>query len=659
MTTSGSRRTTATSRRAPATCTTSGIACALAHPFFAVAAPLLPRHRRRLAELFPIWETRNGSRARELNQPAAVYIETHGGTGVGGSDDHAGVDIGRTYTETPPASAPEELLDHLRSGRARPRGEEGSAAKWAHAAMAIATRVLGEEDGAAPDPRAVFCLVERVVREADTRGGAIGADLGPDDARGLLEAWLRGVGVEARGRAFLEMLQADGFSHADLYRRARRAHERDLRAAVSGGLAGAVASADLAAAATGLFSACLPAVPYAPATAFLGRETARLHGRGEAPLRVALVADGVGEMHGVTRTVEEIRERGVPDFEVEVLGTDPNVDRRLSAVADVELPFSAGLRVGVPEPARGASRRWPRAATTSCTSARPARWAWAPALVARVMDLPVAGSYHTELAAYAGLRSGDPRLEAIAGAGLAAFYGQCHVVLTPSPSSDDSVARARHQPRARPALGPRRRLRALLADAAGAGRPPRPGQGALRRPADEGEGRRPAGRRVPRGRAGAIRACTSSSPAAGPRRTPCAPGSATAPRSSAGSRARSSRAPTRTPTCSCSPAGPTPSARSSSRRRRAACRSSRSARAARRRSSRTAAAVCCARPTPRSWARCSRASPAPPPLRARLALGGLDAVAERTWERSLARLADGWRAAIDRHGAGRQAAVAA
>ena len=47
------------------------IACALAHPFFNVAAPLTRRHRRRLAELFPIWEVRNGSRAAELNMPAA------------------------------------------------------------------------------------------------------------------------------------------------------------------------------------------------------------------------------------------------------------------------------------------------------------------------------------------------------------------------------------------------------------------------------------------------------------------------------------------------------------------------------------------------------------------------------------------------------------
>src|ERR1700690_3081377 len=48
------------------------IVSALAHPFFSVAAPLTSRHRRRLAGVFPAWEARNGSRARELNMPAAI-----------------------------------------------------------------------------------------------------------------------------------------------------------------------------------------------------------------------------------------------------------------------------------------------------------------------------------------------------------------------------------------------------------------------------------------------------------------------------------------------------------------------------------------------------------------------------------------------------------
>src|ERR1700682_4214443 len=78
------------------------ILCALAHPYYTVGAPLTARHRRRLAALFDIWEVRNGARARELNRPAATYMTTLDRAGTGGSDDHAGVDIGRTWTEAPP-----------------------------------------------------------------------------------------------------------------------------------------------------------------------------------------------------------------------------------------------------------------------------------------------------------------------------------------------------------------------------------------------------------------------------------------------------------------------------------------------------------------------------------------------------------------------------
>jgi predicted metal-dependent phosphoesterase TrpH len=173
------------------------IACALAHPFYAVAAPLTARHRRRLAELFDVWEVRNGARDRELNQPAAVYIETHGGTGVGGTDDHAGIDVGRTYSETPHAATPSEFLAHVRAGRVRAGGDQGSAARWAHAAMALAVRALGR-DGvvAAPDPGAVLKMVERLMADSDARGGAPGAGLGPDDARALLHAWLAAVELD-------------------------------------------------------------------------------------------------------------------------------------------------------------------------------------------------------------------------------------------------------------------------------------------------------------------------------------------------------------------------------------------------------------------------------------------------------------------------------
>jgi len=56
------------------------------------------------------------------------------------------------------------------------------------------------------------------------------------------------------------------------------------------------------------------------------------------------------------------------------------------------------------------------------------------------MGLPIAGSYHTELAAYAGLRSGDARLGLAVEAALGAFYGGCDVVLSPSAASDERLA---------------------------------------------------------------------------------------------------------------------------------------------------------------------------------------------------------------------------
>ena len=147
------------------------IACALAHPFFNVAAPLTRRHRRRLAELFPVWEVRNGSRAAELNMPAAVYVETHGGTGIGGSDDHAGVDIGRTFTEAPAAPRRKSFCATCAAATPRPAASRaappsGRTRRWrsppAPSSSATTDRGAGErarrpgggaEDGRTGDPR--------------------------------------------------------------------------------------------------------------------------------------------------------------------------------------------------------------------------------------------------------------------------------------------------------------------------------------------------------------------------------------------------------------------------------------------------------------------------------------------------------------------------
>ncbi len=200
----------------------------------------------------------------------------------------------------------------------------------------------------------------------------------------------------------LHQLQEGELSHADLDRRARRVHERKLADVVHETVASLErGTPDAGRAAVSLFDACMPAIPYAAAAAFLGREKAKLtRSDGDRP-RVAVVVDGIGGMHGVTHAIQQIRARGVRGFDVEVIGTDADVDRRLSAVAEIDIPFYPGLEIGVPTvPAIVDALAEGRYDVVHVCSPGPAGIAaW---LLARVLDLPRVGSYHTELGAYVG-----------------------------------------------------------------------------------------------------------------------------------------------------------------------------------------------------------------------------------------------------------------
>jgi glycosyltransferase involved in cell wall biosynthesis len=59
--------------------------------------------------------------------------------------------------------------------------------------------------------------------------------------------------------------------------------------------------------------------------------------------------------------------------------------------------------------------------------------------VAKLLGLPLAGSYHTELSAYARIRASRDVGHLVEGA-LSTFYGACDVVLSPSAASDARLA---------------------------------------------------------------------------------------------------------------------------------------------------------------------------------------------------------------------------
>ena len=286
------------------------------------------------------------------------------------------------------AATPAEFLEHVRAGRVNPAGEQGSTEKWAHAAMALTVRALGRDGEArAVDPARVLKMAERLLREGDAREGAAVGDLQPADARALLRAWLASVGPRRPLRGRPRRLHAGRALHPrrplpPRHARARAAsarRSRDARSTAAGRGDARRRSAAL------LFAACIPAIPYAPSAAFIARERAKLASRdGEQP-RVAIVADGIGAMHGVTRTIEEIRERG--DRRLRDRGHRHRPERRPAAGRrrrrrDPPLPGNDARRAEPAGGRRGDHRRalrpdprlLARARAASPRRCSPARW---------------------------------------------------------------------------------------------------------------------------------------------------------------------------------------------------------------------------------------------------------------------------------------------
>jgi hypothetical protein len=128
-----------------------GLLYSVAHPLFRVNDRLTLDQVEKLLVLFDRFEARNGMHDRRANDLVRRIFgsltreiiedlaERHGleplgptpwiKTFTGGSDDHSGLYLGATWTETPDAASVGDFLDHLRAGRHEPGGDTGSSAR--------------------------------------------------------------------------------------------------------------------------------------------------------------------------------------------------------------------------------------------------------------------------------------------------------------------------------------------------------------------------------------------------------------------------------------------------------------------------------------------------------------------------------------------------
>ncbi len=120
-----------------------GLMHSFAHPFYYPEADLSLGDFAMVARDAELVESMNGTRAREENDSVPPVVRAIRGDGsfsgfTGGSDDHCGRFIGLTFTKVEGAGSLSEFLDGVRQGRGRPAGQHGTAVRTAYSLYSVA-----------------------------------------------------------------------------------------------------------------------------------------------------------------------------------------------------------------------------------------------------------------------------------------------------------------------------------------------------------------------------------------------------------------------------------------------------------------------------------------------------------------------------------------
>jgi glycosyltransferase involved in cell wall biosynthesis len=408
-----------------------GLAHALAHPLYRIGPPLSAWHVERMMLLFGVWEGRNGARPEEANALACrlaasvspPYAEKlanrhgiepqHSGriALTGGSDDHGALDVATTWTEAPGADAGAFLASVL-AGETEPSGAHGSTRKLAHAVASLLHGAYRANGGRIPEP-----------------WEAVLAGLFDDDA-------------ECADDRHEEIAEAAAFAARMLGERARAGgFGVDALPSVGERLARLVAAGALH-------------LPYLSTAHHHAGSRAGLREIEEAffaigtrcdATRAMVFTDTFDETNGVAGAMRRLRDiaadQGEPITIVVardeasdgpgLLALEPEWSLPLPAYERIELRFPALLEL---------LERVERERPDVIHVATPGPVGLCGMAAARLLGLPLVGSYHTELGPYALHLTHDALIAGATGAFVDWFYRQCDVVLAPTQVVADALA---------------------------------------------------------------------------------------------------------------------------------------------------------------------------------------------------------------------------
>ncbi len=441
----------------------------IAHPLYRVNDRLTVEHVEKLLVLFKRFEARNGIHDRHLNELAATIfggltpeiledlaerhrLEPRGPEPwrkcfIGGSDDHGGLYLATTWTETPPAATVAELLAHLAAGDHAPGGEPGSALRLAQSLIAISHRYLLERfdphllSRSDPFARMLHALARPAgprwrswwMPETSPASTAPSRPPGEAPAVAAMPRSVEHAGLARANRACAEVLA----------RTARKAALK-LRLGRPGDAVAAVSS---------LLPAALALAPYAVAyrTQYkderllaavrrrLGDHLPQPEAAAQAPK--AWVTDTLADVNGVARTIQQIgrvaerRGRDLVTLTCERQERLPQIAlprvQRFEPLSRFPLPGYESLELAVP-PVLEMLEHCERRRFDELIVSTPGPLGLAALAIARLLGLRLTAIYHTDFPLYVRHLTQDPFLEASTWTYMRWFFGQADRLYVPS-----------------------------------------------------------------------------------------------------------------------------------------------------------------------------------------------------------------------------------
>ncbi len=465
----------------------NGIAHFIAHAIYDLNEKLRVSHIEKMLLLFEVFEVKNGARAKSYNRflkdilssmtedKIGILSEKHNikpygyqpwkKAFVGGSDDHSGLFIGRAHTVSEDGKTIKDFISSIKEKRTWEEGEDGDSLTLAHSIYKIGYGYFRERVRQKGRNSLPFLdvLMNRLFDEGQVKFSLF------DKINLLMRKNLPQIFYGNEGQTFEEILDREVqglLNNTDFLGKidSEKGHRKIFTLTshltnrmiylYANSLLSKLSSMDIISLAQSLSTLGLVhllASPYYVAFHHQHRSKALMKELGERfslndqfrkTDKIALFTDTLHEVNGVAFTIRKLTEtaktQGIELVVITSTSEETSFENGImnfKSLGDVALPEYPEMRLHFP-PVLDILDYFEKEGFTRIHASTPGSLGLLALFIAKLLDIPISATYHTDIPRFTKSLTGDSFLESIAWDYMVWFYNQMEDVMVPSLSTE-------------------------------------------------------------------------------------------------------------------------------------------------------------------------------------------------------------------------------